>query len=134
MVLEGPPPNNAAYFMRLSIDERRIAHNLRTYGPFAGTEAVMMEAARAGADRQQVHESIRKAAMEAWTALARGEDNPLSELLTADQDLTSRVDPAEIRRLLDPGKHVGTAPQRARLLADRIEALEAFPRQEMVSV
>ena len=111
----------------LRVDERRIAHNLRTYGPFAGTEAVMMEAARAGADRQTLHESIRIAAMEAWAALARGEDNPLSELLTADKDLTSRVDPAEIRLLLDPGKHVGTAPQRARLLADRIEALDAFP-------
>jgi adenylosuccinate lyase len=118
----------------LRVDERRIAHNLRTYGPFAGTEAVMMEAARAGADRQQLHESIRTAAMEAWAALARGEDNPLSELLTADKDLTSRVDPAEIRRLLDPGKHVGTAPQRARLLADRVEALDAFPRQEVVSI
>jgi adenylosuccinate lyase len=118
----------------LRVDERRIAHNLRTYGPFAGTEAVMMEAARAGADRQALHESIRTAAMEAWAALARGEDNPLSELLTADKDLTSRVDPAEIRRLLDPGKHVGTAPQRARLLADRIEALDEFPRQEVVMV
>jgi adenylosuccinate lyase len=116
----------------LRVDERRIGHNLRTYGPFAGTEAVMMEAARAGADRQELHESIRTAAMEAWAALARGEDNPLSELLTADTSLTSRVDPAEIRRLLDPGKHVGTAPQRARLLADRIEALDSFPRQAVV--
>jgi adenylosuccinate lyase len=118
----------------LRIDERRIAQNLRTYGPFAGTEAVMMEAARAGADRQELHESIRTAAMEAWAALARGEDNPLSEILTNDKDLTSRVDPAEIRRLLDPGKHVGTAPQRARLLADRIEALDSFPRQEVVQI
>jgi adenylosuccinate lyase len=118
----------------LRVNERRIALNLRTYGPFAGTETVMMEAARAGADRQKLHESIRTAAMEAWAALARGEDNPLSELLTADKDLTSRVDPAEIRRLLDPGKHIGTAPQRARLLADRIEALDAFPRQEVVSL
>ena len=88
----------------LRVDERRIAQNLRTYGPFAGTEAVMMEAARAGGDRQTLHEAIRNAAMEAWAALARGEDNPLSRLLTDDKDLTSRVDPAEIRRLLDPGK------------------------------
>jgi adenylosuccinate lyase len=114
----------------LRVEERRIAHNLRTYGPFAGTEAVMMEAARAGANRQDLHETIRKAAMEAWAALARGEDNPLSRLLTEDESLTARLDPAEIRRLLDPDKHVGTAPQRARLLADRIEALDSFPKQQ----
>lgn len=113
----------------LRVDERRIAHNLRTFGPFSGTEAVMMEAVRSGGDRQALHESLRHASMEAWEALARGQDNPLSRLLTEDRELTGMVDPAEIRRLLDPGKHVGTAPQRARLLADRVELLEAFPAQ-----
>ncbi|HKE35924.1 MAG TPA: adenylosuccinate lyase [Candidatus Baltobacteraceae bacterium] len=118
----------------LRVNERRIAHNLRTYGPFAGTEAVMMEAVRSGGDRQKLHETIRSAAMQAWEALARGEDNPLSQLLAEDRDLTSRIDPAEIRRLLDPGKHVGTAPQRALLLADDIERLEPFPRQTEITL
>ena len=118
----------------MRVEERRIAHNLRTYGPFAGTEAIMMEAARAGGDRQELHETIRSAAMEAWAALARGEDNPLAQTLTADESLTALVDPAEIRRLLDPGKHVGTAPQRARALADRIDALDQFPQQREVRV
>jgi adenylosuccinate lyase len=94
----------------------------------------MMEAVRSGGDRQHLHETIRGAAMQAWEALARGEDNPLSQLLVEDRDLTSRVDPAEIRRLLDPGKHVGTAPQRALLLADRIERMEPFPRQAEVTL
>jgi hypothetical protein len=48
--------------------------------------------------------------------------------------LTALVDPAEIRRLLDPSGYVGTAPQRARLLADRIESLPPFPRQTEVRV
>jgi adenylosuccinate lyase len=118
----------------LRVNERRIAHNLRTYGPFAGTESVMTEAVRAGGDRQALHESIRGAAMQAWEALARGEDNPLATLLTQDRELTDRIDPAEIRRLLDPGKHVGTAPQRARLLADLIERLDPFPKQAKVAI
>jgi adenylosuccinate lyase len=118
----------------LRVEERRIAHNLRVYGPFAGTEAVMMEAARAGGDRQMLHERIRTAAMEAWAALARGEDNPLAQSLAGDATLTALLDPAEIRRLLDPVKHVGTAPQRARVLADRIEALPEFPKQKIVEV
>ena len=118
----------------LRVEERRIAHNLRTYGPFAGTEAVMMEAARAGGDRQVLHERIRGAAMAAWDALARGEDNPLAQSLAGDTTLTALVDPAEIRRLLDPVKHVGTAPERARALAGRIDALPEFPKQKKVEV
>ncbi len=116
----------------LRIEERRIVANLRTYAPFAGTQAVMMEAVRAGGDRQRVHESIRRASLEAWAAAGRGEDNPLSRLLTEEHELTALVDPAEIRRLLDPSSYVGTAPQRARLLADRVENLPAFPRQAEV--
>ncbi len=113
----------------LAIEERRIAANLRTYAPFAGTEVVMMEAVRAGGDRQRLHEVLRGASMEAWAAVGRGEDNPLSRLLTEDRELIALVDPAEIRRLLDPSSYVGTAPQRARLLADRVESLQPFPRQ-----
>ncbi len=116
----------------LRVDERRIAHNLRTYGPFAGTESIMMEAVRAGGDRQALHESIRSAAMEAWSALSRGEDNPLAQTLSGDATLTALVDPAQIRRLLDPIGHIGTAPQRARALADRIDATAAFPKQLLV--
>ncbi|MBV8147838.1 MAG: adenylosuccinate lyase [Candidatus Eremiobacteraeota bacterium] len=118
----------------LRVNERRIAQNLRAYGPFAGTETVMMEAVRSGGDLQEAHESIRDAAMKAWEALARGEDNPLSTLLTEERTLTSRVDPAEIRRLLDPSKHLGTAPQRARLLADCIDRLEPFPKQKRIEL
>ncbi|HZV77184.1 MAG TPA: adenylosuccinate lyase [Candidatus Babeliales bacterium] len=118
----------------LRVDERRIAANLRTYAPFAGTQAVMLEAVRAGGDRQHLHERLRLASMEAWAAVARGEDNPLSGLLAEERSVTGLIDPAEIRRLLDPSGHVGTAPQRARLLADRIECLPEFPRQIEVRV
>ncbi len=118
---------------RLRVDERRIAQNLRTYGPFSGTEAVMMEAVRAGADRQKLHAELRDAAMSALSALEREEDNPLAHLLAENSALTARVDPAEIRRLLDPSGYVGTAPVRARRLAERIDALAKFPEQREVS-
>ncbi|MFN2449930.1 MAG: adenylosuccinate lyase [Candidatus Baltobacteraceae bacterium] len=114
----------------LRVDTLRIAQNLRTYGPFAGTEPIMMEAVRAGGNRQELHESLRSAAMQSWNEIAQGKSNPLGRLLTEDPELTSRVDPAEIRRMLDPAKHVGTAPQRARVLAARIEALDPFPSQK----
>ncbi|MHB8441597.1 MAG: adenylosuccinate lyase [Candidatus Tyrphobacter sp.] len=117
---------------RVRVDERRVAQNLRTYGPFSGTEAVMMEGVRAGADRQKLHAELRDAAMSAWAALERGEDNPLAQLLAENATLRACVDPAEIRRLLDPGGHVGTAPVRARRLAERIDALAKFPEQREV--
>ncbi len=112
----------------LRIDERRITANLRTFGPFAGSEAVMMEAVKAGADRQAVHESIRALAMIAYERLAAGGDNPLATLLADNEELTKYLDPAEIRSLLDPTDHIGDAPERARALVARIKAVKAFPR------
>jgi len=103
------------------VDERRITENLRTYGPFSGTEAVMMTAAKAGADRQVMHEAIRESAMTAYEALARGESNPLARLLADDERISKYVDPAEVRAQLDPTSHTGDAAPRARQLAKRIE-------------
>jgi adenylosuccinate lyase len=111
----------------LVVDERRIEANLRTYGPFAGCEAVMMEAVKAGGDRQLLHEAIRNAAMRAYEASAAGRDNPLAELLVEDASLTALLDPAEIRALLDPSDHIGDAPERARRLAAKIAELAPFP-------
>jgi len=89
---------------------------------------VLMEAARAGADRQELHEAIRESAMTAYEALARGETNPLVQLLADDERIARYVDPAEIRLQLDPSGHTGDAPQRARRLAARIrETLETTP-------
>ena len=104
----------------LRVDERRIAENLRTYGPFAGTEAILMEAAKRGGDRQELHEVIRESAMRAYDALAAGNSNPLATLLADDERITHLVDPAEVRKWLDPTGHVGDAPARARRLAQRI--------------
>ncbi len=104
----------------LRVDERRIAENLRTYGPFSGTEAILMEAAKRGGDRQELHEVIRESAMRSYDALAAGETNPLARLLADDERIARWVDPAEVRKWLDPSGHVGDAPERARRLAQRI--------------
>jgi adenylosuccinate lyase len=112
----------------MRVDERRIAQNLRTYGPFAGSEAVLMEAVKSGGDRQALHESVRVAAMRAYDRLAAGGDNPLAQLLADDEALCRVLDPAEIRALLDPTGHIGDAPERARDLVRRIKSLAPFPQ------
>ena len=104
----------------LRVDEGRVSQNLRTFGPFAGTETVMMIAAKAGANRQDLHESIRRASMQAWEAIARGEVNPLARNLADDESISQYIDPAEIRSRLDPSAHVGDAAERAENLARQI--------------
>jgi adenylosuccinate lyase len=104
----------------LQIDEAAMARNLEKFGRFAATERVMMASAKAGADRQEMHEIIREHSLEAWAKLAAGQPNPLVERLATDSRITSYLDPAQIRALLDASHYVGDAPDRARQLAMQI--------------
>jgi adenylosuccinate lyase len=89
-----------------------IRRNLERYGPFAGTEAVMMKMAERGADRQKAHEQIRKRSFQAWKEVMEGRPNPLERLLWADRSISSRMTRKEMRNLLDAGRYVGDAPER----------------------
>ncbi|MBX3002066.1 MAG: adenylosuccinate lyase [Caldilineaceae bacterium] len=104
----------------LTIWDGPTARNLRDYGIFAATERLLMEAVKAGGDRQELHETIREQSLVAWAALQRGESNPLVENLLSDERLMSLVDPESARRLLDASDYVGDAPERAREVAGMI--------------
>ena len=104
----------------LLVDEAAVRRNLGAYGPFAGTEKVLVNAAKAGADRQSIHEIIRAHSMTAWAAIAAGEANPLADLLAADERIARHVPADHIRKLIDASEYVGEAPARARALAARI--------------
>jgi adenylosuccinate lyase len=108
----------------LRVDERRIAHNLATFGPFSGTEAVLMAAARRGGDRQLLHEALRHASMRAYDAMAQGESNPLQSLLSNDAQVGRYVEPEELASLMDPRAHIGSAAKRARAFAQTLRDLE----------
>ena len=103
----------------LRLDRRAIRHNLERHGIFAATERVLMAASLAGGDRQQLHERIRGHSMNAWQALARGEDNPLIDALVADDALRRWLPEERIRELMRADDYVGDAPQRARAMAQR---------------
>jgi adenylosuccinate lyase len=96
------------------------ARNLRDYGVFAATERLLMEAVKAGGDRQELHEVIREQSLTAWAALQAGAANPLMDNVLADERITSLVDPDTARRLLDASDYVGDAPERAREVAGMI--------------
>lgn len=108
----------------MRVDERRIAQNLAAFGPFSATEAVLMAAAKHGADRQALHEALRDASMRAWDAIGRGEENPLEKLLVADRSVGQYVSESEVRALMDPAKHTGLAARRARDFAKKLRELD----------
>ena len=103
----------------LNVWPAAIARNLQAYGVFAASERLLMEAVKAGGDRQHLHEVIREHSLTAWAAVQRGEANPLSDLLASEPEFTSLLAPARIRSLLDASDYVGEAPQRAREVAQR---------------
>jgi adenylosuccinate lyase len=108
----------------MRVDERRIAHNLSTYGPFAATEAVLMAAAKRGADRQELHETLRDASMRAWDAISAGESNPLAGILSSDPQICRYIKREEFNGLMDPANHTGRAEARAKEFAKRLHELE----------
>ena len=77
--------------------------------PFLACEHLMMDLARAGADRQEVHERLRVATHKAAEACLRGEPNPLVELLAEDRLLAPHA--AKLRELCEPSRCTGRAEQ-----------------------
>ena len=104
----------------LVINEAAIARNLATYGVFAASERLLMEAVKAGGDRQALHEVIREHSLAAWAAIQHGEPNPLAASLAADAQVGALMTPELAKTLLDAAHYVGDAPARARALAAKI--------------
>ncbi|MFP4322248.1 MAG: adenylosuccinate lyase [Anaerolineales bacterium] len=107
----------------LAVDEAAIARNLATYGPFAGVEKLLMHLARAGADRQAMHEALRAHSLAAWQVIQRGGANPLAEWLAADETLLAYLSAEEVRAALSAENYTGDAPSRARALASEIHQM-----------
>jgi adenylosuccinate lyase len=92
-----------------------IEKNLERFGPFAGTEAVMMKLVELGGDRQEAHELIRVQSFAAWDEVMKGHANPLARMLSENKEISSKMRPAEVLKLLDPKRHTGDAKERCEL-------------------
>lgn len=85
--------------------EKRLMSEL----PFMATENIMMDAVKAGGDRQELHERIRELSMEAGRNVKeKGLDNNLLELIAEDPAFNLTFD--ELKKTMDPAKYVGRAP------------------------
>ena len=105
----------------LRVDEKAMQRNLKTYGPFAATERVMMAAVKSGADRQLMHELIRGHALRAWEEIQAGKVNPLEDLLSKDGELATFLKKEQLLELMKYESHLGDAPERARQLIAQIQ-------------
>jgi len=87
-----------------------IRKHLMAELPFMATENIMMDAVKAGGDRQELHERIRVLSMEAGKNIKEnGLDNNLLELIAADPSFHLTLE--ELQKAMDPAKYTGRAEQ-----------------------
>ena len=86
--------------------EKRLMSEL----PFMATENIMMDAVKAGGDRQELHERIRELSMEAGKNVKElGLDNNLLELIAADPAFNLTAE--ELKNTMNPSLYIGRAPK-----------------------
>ena len=87
--------------------------------PFMATENIMMDAVKAGGDRQELHERIRVLSMEAARNVKeKGLDNNLLELIAADAAFGLSME--ELKKAMEPARYVGRAPQQVEEFLDGV--------------
>ena len=93
----------------LVVYDKVIYKHMMSELPFMATENIMMDAVKAGGDRQELHEKIRVLSMEAGKNVKQeGKENNLLELIAADPAFNMTLE--ELQNNMDPAKYVGRAP------------------------
>ncbi|MCP5003790.1 MAG: adenylosuccinate lyase [Planctomycetes bacterium] len=78
--------------------------------PFMASEDILMEAVKAGGDRQKIHEKIRTYSMKSATLMKeKGVDNDLIDRIKRDKDFAAIKD--KISSIMDPVNFIGRAPE-----------------------
>jgi adenylosuccinate lyase len=103
--------------------------NLMAELPFLASENLMMAAVKAGADRQQAHEAIRRHAQAAADRIKReGGANDLLERLRTDPMFSG----VNIQSVMEPGRYVGRAPSQVdAFVRDVVEPIRAKYRDDL---
>jgi adenylosuccinate lyase len=103
----------------LEVHPARIRRRLMDELPFMATEELIVRAVRAGGDRQDAHERIRKYSIDAARALKDGAShNDLLDRIAADDAFG--MTRAELDGAMDPRRFVGRAPQQVDEFLDEV--------------
>lgn len=93
----------------LQVYSKVIEKRLRAELPFMATENIMMDAVKAGGDRQELHERIRELSMQAARRVKEeGLDNDLLERIAADPAF--HLDAEKLEGAMELSRYVGCAP------------------------
>ena len=93
----------------LKVYPKVIEKRLRSELPFMATENIMMDAVKAGGDRQELHERIRTLSMQAGRRVKEeGLDNNLLELIAADPAFGMTLE--DLEKTMEPSRYIGCAP------------------------
>ena len=94
----------------LVVYDKVIIKHMMAELPFMATENIMMDAVKAGGDRQELHEKIRELSMIAGKRVKQeGLDNNLLELIAAEPMFNVTYE--ELQSKLDPMKYVGRSKE-----------------------
>lgn len=94
----------------LVVYDKVIEKHLMAELPFMATENIMMDAVKAGGDRQELHERIRELSMEAGRNVkVYGKENNLLELIAADPSFNLTLE--ELQKTMDPSRYTGRAKE-----------------------
>ncbi len=92
----------------LVVYPRVIEKHLMEELPFMATENILMDAVKAGGDRQELHEKIRLLSMEAGRNVKEfGKENNLLELIAEDDAFPLSLE--ELENTMNPTKYTGCA-------------------------
>ncbi len=108
----------ATVIENLVINRAAIRRNLAFLHGINMAESVMIELTKKGMNRQDSHERIRLASMQ---ALAEG--RPLADVLGADPEIVRYCSKADIAGLLAPDAYIGTAVQQVERVAAKLAPL-----------
>ncbi len=96
-----------------------IHQHLMNELPFMATENIMMDAVKAGGDRQELHERIREHSMAAGRMVkAEGKKNDLLERIAADPAFGMTME--QLEAIMKPENFVGRAPQQVEEFLDQV--------------
>ena len=93
----------------LHVNEKIIAKTVSEYLPFIATENLLMSAVKAGGDRQQMHEIIRRHSMDATLRMREGLSCNLLEELGNDPDFV--LSSEAIAGVLNAADYIGRCPE-----------------------
>ena len=101
--------------------------------PFMATENIMMDAVKAGGDRQELHERIRELSMEAGrTVKVEGKDNNLLDLIAADPAFNLTIE--ELNKSMEPSRYVGRAKEQTTAFIEKVVQPVLDEHKEMLGI